>query len=250
MDAGKHLLVPPQDVGSEVMPLLQHRDVKGTSDKQQEGDEPVTTENRTSGERIKFSVAHSTATTAPVDNPPAGPTLGINRKQDSILRKSSFRYQTNKAASAPHDHLTKKESLTRFTPGESAVSRKDSCGNIFSSQDRQSKRRKRKPSLMSITISQCSEAGVSRQFTQFEETPPGTPVKRDSISSYSSVAGPLLRPSIMAQGVMFSQCQREKQWFMAIHASHPDEAVPVLKKPVLFVDEGGNITKETVRGLV
>lgn len=100
---------------------------------------------------------------------------------------------------------------------------------------------------MSLPTSQCSEYGMTRQFTQFDETSlDSTRMKRDSLVSCSSVHGTILKPSIMAQGEMFSKCQRQKQWLMAIHASDPDETLPMLKKPIYLVDDGGKITKQTV----
>ncbi|XP_069951238.1 excitatory amino acid transporter-like isoform X2 [Cherax quadricarinatus] len=244
MDSSSRGLLPP---GEGTQSTFTHTALDSMKDQcykdqhQQEINEYSTNERKTSGERIKFSADSSTYS-----------SVGAHRKQGSILRRASHRVRSTKEALTSHESLRKKKSLTHFTTSASAdpVTRNDSRGNVFSTQDRQSKRCRRKPSLMSITISQCSDPGHARQFTHFENTPPGSPAKRSSIVSVTSLTGPLLKPSIMAQGEMFSQCQREKQWFMAIHASHPDETVPMLKKPVLFVDEGGNITKEAMASWV
>ncbi|KAG7168361.1 Excitatory amino acid transporter 2-like [Homarus americanus] len=61
-------------------------------------------------------------------------------------------------------------------------------------------------------------------------------------NTYTSQVITLTQPERSVGG----KTQRTKQWYMAIHASHPDETLPMLKKPVLFTDEGGNLTKEAM----
>lgn len=254
MDPGSRRLLPSEDDLSEASPTHQARDQsKHTTcdtdqQQQQGGTDSGPNESRSSADRIKFTRVGAGHTSD--DAPTSYGAVGTNRKKGSVLRKSSLRFKTVSETSAPQERVTRRQSQTNSTTqavGELAMSRQDSSGS-FSTQDRHSRRRKRKPSIMSITISQCSDPGHARQFTQFEETAPQSPrKKRDSVSSATSVKGSLLKPSMMAQGEMFSQCQRQKQWFMAIHASHPDEALPVLRKPVLFVDEGGNLTMEAVK---
>lgn len=194
-------------------------------------------ERRFSGERIKFlEDRKGSLISLPVDH--TAPKV-----RGSILRKSGQRF--SKTVDDP--------SMDPIPSAGSVGCRKESSGSVFSCQDRHSSRRmKRKPSLMSITISQCSDAGPGRQFTLFHDSPAQSSKvkKRDSVASTGSVKAAILKPSIMAEGEMFSECQRRKKWLMAIHASNPDEALPLLKKPVFFVDEGGKVTKEAVTSLL
>lgn len=173
-------------------------------------------------------------------------TLGPLRARGSILRKANQQFAAFEEPLPSRRHRASTTSFSSFGSVDAASLRKrDSSGNFYPTQSR---RYKRKPSVISINRSHSSDQGLTRQFTEFEEVVPESPQrKRDSVCSTGSVAGPLLKPSIMAQGEMFSKAQREKQWYMAIHASHPDEVVPVLKKPILLVDEGGNITLKTVK---
>lgn len=178
-------------------------------------------------------------------------TLGppLISRGSSRRRKPSLRFKSSTGAG---ERLTKKDSQTKFVlpPAEPTQWRKDSACGILFSHDRQSRRVRRKPSLMSLPTSQCSEFGTTRHYShiyQFDEASlDSTAMKRDSIVSCTSVHGTILKPSIMAQGEMFSECQRQKQWLMAIHASDPDETLPMLKRPVFLVDDGGKITMQTV----
>ncbi|XP_068202652.1 excitatory amino acid transporter-like isoform X2 [Palaemon carinicauda] len=193
-------------------------------------------------ERLRFSeMATSYGAFAPI------------RSRGSILRRAHHQCMTMDESFGSHERRQHRDSTTSFGPCGNEFSflrKKDSIGSYpsLSSQDRQSKKYRRKQSVLSITVSQGSEGGGNRNFTEFEDpnSPPPRRKRGDSVCSIGSVGGPLLKPSLMATGIMFSQCQKQKQWLMAIHASHPDEVVPMLKKPVLFVDEGGNLTKEAV----
>lgn len=177
-------------------------------------------------------------------------SCGVNRKRDTV-RKPSLRFKPMRDWTTDgSERLVKKDSQTTFVlppaPEASQGKKESSCGILFS-HDRHSRRIRRKPSLMSLPTSQSSDYGITRQFTQFDNTSlESTRMKRDSLVSCNSVHGPILKPSIMAQGEMFSKCQRQKQWLMAIHASDPDETLPMLKKPVFLVDDGGKITTQTV----
>ncbi|XP_071551036.1 excitatory amino acid transporter-like isoform X2 [Panulirus ornatus] len=261
MDPVIRRLIPSEDESSSPSPIhLARNENDGRpaceNDQQQQqqqgGTDSGLNDRRSSGEGIKFARVGSGLISD--DNPASYGAVGTNKRRGSVLRKSSLRFKPVCETSAPQDLAARRQSQSNFTAhacGEPSVSRQDSSGSFFSSQEYHSRRRKRKPSLMSITISQCSDSGHARQFTQFEGTPLQSPKKkRDSVCSTTSVKGPLLKPSMMAQGEMFSQCQREKQWYMAIHSSHPDEALPMLRKPVLFVDEGGNITMEAMTSWV
>ena len=187
------------------------------------------------------------------DNPPNTTRFsaaGVNRKRD-VVRKPSLRFKAVRdPSSGANERLIKRDSVTTFVlppAAEYSQGRKDSSCSALFYYDRQSRKVRRKPSLMSLTASHSSEPGITRQFTQFDESSlDSTRMKRDSLVSCTSVHGTILKPSIMAQGEMFSQCNRQKQWLMAIHASDPDETLPMLKKPVFLVNDGGKITKQTV----
>ena len=74
--------------------------------------------------------------------------------------------------------------------------------------------------------------------------------KRESIVSIDSIEPPLMRPPVMGIDEMLSKSGREKQWYMAIHSSHPNEVVPIIKKPVLPIGDGGKITCKSVRTIL
>ena len=70
--------------------------------------------------------------------------------------------------------------------------------------------------------------------------------KRPSIASIEGTPQ-LMRPPVMGIDEVLSKSVRERQWYMAIHSSHPSEVVPILKKPVLPVGEEGELSIRTVR---
>ncbi|XP_045110363.1 excitatory amino acid transporter-like isoform X2 [Portunus trituberculatus] len=258
MDSSSKCILPAEDESAEGTPTYAtHRESVGNTsvgDTDQVTKDDNSADKKTADEQELSSGKKSIQAT---DNPPNATRFsgnGVGRKRDGV-RKPSLRFKAMREQSTGgSERLTKRESLTTFvlpSAAESSQSRKDSSSSILFSHDRQSRRVRRKPSLMSLTTSQSSEPGITRQFTQFDETSlSSTLMKRDSIASCTSVQGTILKPSIMAQGEMFSKCNKQKQWLMAIHASDPDETLPMLTKPVFLINDGGKITKQTVSSWV
>lgn len=256
MDSSSKCILSAEDESSEETPTHAiHKESEGGISNGDTDQQDVTQEDTSTGRKPTEEQDSSTGkkSVPATDNPPNTTRFsasGASRKRDGV-RKSSLRFKSVRDSSTgASERLTKRDSLTTFvlpSAAESSQGRKDSSCSTQFSHDRQSRRVRRKPSLMSLTTSQSSEPGIMRQFTQFDATSPeSTQMKRDSLVSCTSLHGTILKPSIMAQGEMFSKCQRQKQWLMAIHASDPDETLPMLKKPVFLVDDGGKITKQTV----
>ncbi|XP_050726346.1 excitatory amino acid transporter-like isoform X2 [Eriocheir sinensis] len=253
MDPSSRCLLSADDKSSEGTPsyTTHTKGEKGTpsGDTDQEQEFTQDTHHPASGDYVSSIGKKSVQSSDKISNPTRFSSCGVSRKRDTV-RKPSLRFKPMRdSTTGVSERLTKRDSQTTFVlppTADSSLGRKDSCGILFS-HDRHSRRVRRKPSLMSLPTSQCSDYGLTRQFTQFDETSlDSTRMKRDSLVSCTSVHGTILKPSIMAQGEMFSKCQRQKQWLMAIHASDPDETLPMLKKPVFLVDDGGKITQQTV----
>ena len=253
MESSSKCILSAEEENAEGTPThATHRESVGSSsvgDTDQVKKDDNSADKKLTDEQDQSSGKKSIQTT---DNPPNAARFNgssVSRKRDGV-RRPSLRFKTMREQSTGSERLGKRESLTTFVlpPAvESSQSRKDSSSSILFSHDRQSRKVRRKPSLMSLTTSQSSEPGLVRQFTQFDETSlSSTFMKRDSIASCTSVQGTILKPSIMAQGEMFSKCNKQKQWLMAIHASDPDETLPMLTKPVFLINDGGKITKQTV----
>ncbi|KAK3851992.1 hypothetical protein Pcinc_041400 [Petrolisthes cinctipes] len=186
----------------------------------------------------------------PRENYSAPTSLALKPSTTTITttsRKSSFRFKSGRESERWRNKRESQTTLTwAATNDTDHTSRKESCDSVVS------RKSKRKMSILSISTSQCSDPLLARQYTQFEESPVSTPrKKRDSMASTGSArgGGSLLKPSIMAEGEMISRCNQQRQWYMTIHTSHPDESLPMLNKPVFIVDEGGHITKEADRPL-
>lgn len=257
MDPSSMRLLSADERSPEGTTQIVHTDDKGgtlTGDNSQEQEEVtqegMSSDRKTSEEQVSSSSKNAVQMSDNQSNITRFSSCVMGKKRDSV-RKPSLRFKSVRESSTGSSvHLIKKDSQTTFvlpSAFETSHGKKDSsCATLFS-HDRHSRRVRRKPSLMSLPISHCSDYGMTRQFTQFDGTSlDSAQMKRDSIVSCTSVHGTILKPSIMAQGEMFSECQRQKQWLMAIHASDPDETLPMLKKPVFLVDDGGKITKQTV----
>lgn len=247
MDSSSKCLLSEDDKSPQR--LLSHEGDGGTANRDTDQEKEEASQEDTPSDRKSEEHEYSNKKSVQASDQPNTThfsSCGINRKRDTF-RKSSLKF---KSTPGNTERLSKKDSQTTFVlppAGESSQGRRDpSCSSLFS-HDRHSRRVRRKPSLMSPSSSQCSDYGMTRHFTQFDEASlDSARMKRDSIVSCTSVHGTILKPSIMAQGEMFSKCQRQKQWLMAIHASDPDETLPMLKKPVFLIDDGGKITKQTV----